>query len=84
MLACSDNPIITCTVKQLAFAAWQKCRGNHSLLATGDSWNEFQQFWLSHKFESTLDACAKAWTGLGFGEWWLTILKAQPVIGLTK
>jgi hypothetical protein len=78
----SDNPIITSTVFQLAFAAWQKAQGLDSLDPSGDSYERFDAWWCAQGgFLSIKDACQRAWNaGMGFDDWWKSIVDSQPAV----
>lgn len=78
-----DNPAITCTVEQLAFAAWQKAAGIASLVESGPSWERFVVWWSAHatEFKTIRDVCAIAWAESSaheLEEWWRSIVTAQP------
>jgi hypothetical protein len=87
-----ENPVITCTVLQLAFVAWQKRLGSDDLAETGASWERFIEWWdaalAAPGFASIREACRKAWVAASprhgeheqFDAWWKTILDARPVI----
>lgn len=87
-----ENPIITSTVLQLAFAAWQKRLGIDDLAPAGVSWERFSSWWDATTrraaFASIRDACRKAWVAASprhgehvqFDAWWQRIVDSQPVI----
>jgi hypothetical protein len=82
----SENPTIPCTVKQLAFVAWQESRGGPiDLNPIGDSFDQFDEWWKSEvatgDFATIKDATAKAWMTAQrrrYSAWWQTIVDGQP------
>lgn len=86
-----DNPIITCTVMQLAFVAWQKRHHSDDITPSGWGWNGFRAWWDERAeagFASIREACWKAWAaavprhgdGERFEAWWATVLAARPEV----
>lgn len=78
-----DNPAISCTVEQLAFAAWQRAVGAQSLAESGPEWDRFAAWWNKHATEYTTirDVCAMAWaesSARALEEWWKSIVASQP------
>ena len=78
-----DNPRLTCTVEQLAFAAWQRAVGASSLAESGPSWEAFSAWWRKHATEYTTirDVCSMAWaesSAKALEEWWRVVVAAQP------
>jgi hypothetical protein len=74
-----DNPTLTCTVEQLAFAAWQKAAGAASFVESGPSWERFSAWWSAHatEFKTIRDVCAIAWAESSaheLEEWWRGIV----------
>lgn len=58
-----DNPALSCTVEQLAFAAWQGAVGAPSLAESGPAWESFSTWWQKRAadYTSIRDVCAMAW-----------------------
>jgi hypothetical protein len=70
-----DNPALTCTVEQLAFAAWQRAISAPSLTESGPAWEAFSAWWGKHatEYTSIRDVCAMAWaesSARALEEWW--------------
>jgi hypothetical protein len=79
----NDNPALTCTVEQLAFAAWQRAAGASNLMESGPSWERFSAWWSAHatEFKTIRDVCAMAWaesSAHALDEWWRGIVASQP------
>jgi hypothetical protein len=78
-----DNPAISCTVEQLAFAAWQQAVGAPSLAETGPSWERFSTWWRKNatRYSTIRDVCAMAWaesSARALEEWWRDVVARQP------
>ncbi len=74
-----DNPAITCTVEQLAFAAWQRAVGEASLSESGPSWERFSAWWRRHatRYTTIRDVCAMAWaesSARALEDWWRDVV----------
>jgi len=91
-----DNPIISCTEKELAWATWQIARGRIDR-ALGDMTPEledtpeekarFEAFWAQvagrpwHSMRVMMEVTwDTAQSTLTFMRWWKSIVDAQPVI----
>lgn len=78
-----DNPALTCTVEQLAFAAWQRAIGEASLVESGPSWERFSTWWRKHatQYSTIRDVCAMAWaesSARALEDWWRDVVALQP------
>jgi hypothetical protein len=79
-----DNPALSCTVEQLAFAAWQRAVGAASLTESGPAWEAFSAWWGKHatEYTSIRDVCAMAWaesSARALEEWWHGVVaSSQP------
>lgn len=70
-----DNPALSCTVEQLAFAAWQRAVSAQSLAESGPEWEAFSAWWRTHATQYTTirDVCAMAWaesSARALEAWW--------------
>lgn len=80
-----ENPVITCTQLQLAFAAWMRGLGSDDLSQDGVEWELFNMWWDENhnSFSSLMDACEKAWHAAQddlFCNWWQSIVDSQPKV----